>query len=57
MPAIEASHRRTVIIMIEIMDQLIMSRIVWVAQIWCIIILLHSLSIHLLLQKLQEPPK
>ena len=25
-----------------------MSRIVWVAQIWCIIILLHSLSIHLL---------
>ena len=44
MPAIETSHRRTVIIMIEIMDQLIMSRIVWVAQIWCIIILFHSLS-------------
>ena len=48
MPAIEASHRRTVIIMIEIMDQLIMSRIVWVAQIWCIIILFHSLTVHLL---------
>ena len=48
MPAIEASHRRTVIIMIEIVDQLIMSRIVWVAQIWCIIILFHSLAVHLL---------
>ena len=33
--------------MIEIVDQFIMSRVIWITQIWCIVILFHSLTIYL----------
>ena len=47
MPAIKASHRWAVIIMIKIVDQFVMGRIIRISQIWCVIILFHGFSIHL----------
>ena len=34
--------------MIKVMNQFIMSRVIWITQIWCIVILFHSFSVHLL---------
>ena len=47
MPAVKTSHRHTVIVVIEIVNQLIVRRIIWISQIRCTIILFHRLTIYL----------
>ena len=44
MPAVKTSHRHNIVIVIEIVNQLIMGRIIWISQIRCAIILFHGLT-------------